>query len=388
MKISSKDALNILRQYSIANDENVPRQIVSIKTFHPIDTNTVVSFCYFNNQYYLLFDEMADDDKDYALKQIRYVDPNSNIILLPNPHSNGYDSSSISFKGKDCYLFSVVSEKKRLDIELYSRYPNTSRSLWQKHIKSGHISVNGNVIKSSNHKVSNVDDISVELPEIKDYSEKELPILYIDDNVIVINKPIGVLSHSKGSISDEFTVADFFKRYTTYNLNTNRPGIVHRLDRDTSGIMIGARNTETALDFQKQFADRKTKKTYVAIVEGAPKLDVANIDLPIGRNISKPSTFIVDPSGKSAITKYEVIQKNDKYSLVKLQPHTGRTHQLRVHMRYLNNPILGDRIYGKESTRLFLHAYSLEITIPNSQRKTFTAPLPDEFKKYFSEIAL
>ena len=179
-----------------------------------------------------------------------------------------------------------------------------------------------------------------------------------------------------------------FKKYTTFNADTNRPGIIHRLDRDTSGVIVGARNDETAVLLQKQFSNRKTKKIYLAITDGQPKLDQAHIDLPIGRNKSKPSTFRVDPSGKSANTSYTVLSKNEKYSLILLQPQTGRTHQLRVHLSYLNVPILGDKIYGRSAERLFLHAYSLEITMPNGERKIFTSPIPDAFKKYFKDISL
>jgi len=106
------------------------------------------------------------------------------------------------------------------------------------------------------------------------------------------------------------------------------------------------------------------------------------------RLIVTPSTFQVDGNGKVATTKYEVLESTDKYSLVKLQPQTGRTHQLRVHMKYIDTPILGDKVYGKAGDRLFLHAYSLEITIPSGNRQTFTAPIPDEFKQYFPNIAL
>ena len=217
----------------------------------------------------------------------------------------------------------------------------------------------------------------------KDFSRESLEIIYIDDNVIVVDKPVGILSHSKGALNDEFTVADFFKRYTTYNADGNRPGIVHRLDRDTSGIIIGARNPETAELLQKQFASRKTIKIYAAVVDGTPKNDTAIIELPIGRNPSHPSMFRVDSKGKSATTKYEVIASNGKDSLVKLTPKTGRTHQLRVHMSYIGTPIKGDIVYGKRSERLFLHAHSLEVTLPGSERKTFTSPVPKEFLSDF-----
>ena len=191
------------------------------------------------------------------------------------------------------------------------------------------------------------------------------------------------MTHAKGALNDEFTVGEFFRRYSTYNADTNRPGIVHRLDRDTSGIMIGARNEETATMLQKQFADRKTKKTYIAITVGMPKNDAARIDLPIGRNPTAPSTFRVDAKGKSAITDYKVLQATDELAMLELRPYTGRTHQLRVHTKYMNTPILGDRVYGTAADRLYLHAKQLEITIPVGDRRTFEAPLPPEFSKHF-----
>lgn len=235
--------------------------------------------------------------------------------------------------------------------------------------------------------VTENDEIAMLPPEKASFSDSDLPIIYIDDNVIVVNKPAGVLTHSKGVMNDEFTVAEFFRRYTTNALEANRPGIVHRLDRDTSGVIIGARNDETAAMLKKQFADRLTKKEYVAVVEGIPKTEKAVIDLPIGRNPAAPSTFRVDPSGKSALTTYEVVATNGKCSLVKLWPKTGRTHQLRVHMQYINAPIVGDRVYGvkSKSDRLMLHAASLEVTIPTSRRETFRAPIPPEFTKEFPE---
>lgn len=390
MKLSSRDALQLLRQYKIAGADNVPRHISAIKTTHPILTNTVVTFCFLSKQYHVLFDDAADDDVEYATSQIKKIDSDTKFRLIENPYLDTTDSFSIPFKGKDCYLFTVIAEKKRLDVELTNRYPEMSRSTWQKHIKTGHVSINGNVVKSVKYGVTSTDSISLDIPEATDFSESKLPILYVDDNVIVINKPAGILSHSKGALNDEFTVAGFFKQYTTYSNGTNRPGIIHRLDRDTSGVMMGARNEETATMLQKQFADRKTKKTYIAIVVGAPKFNTANIDLPIIRNPAKPSTFKVDGSGKTAQTHYEVLEANEKYSLVLLKPRTGRTHQLRVHMDYINTPVLGDRVYGKgkAADRLYLHAYSLEITIPGGERKTFIAPVPDEFKKYFPNISL
>ena len=204
---------------------------------------------------------------------------------------------------------------------------------------------------------------------------------------------------AKGAVTFEPTLED-------YGL------LVHRLDRDTSGIVILAKNPETQTLLRKQFQDRKTHKTYYAIIEGAPKLSAARINLPIQRNLKHPTSFVVEAGGKESETFYEVkatkkfdladvqeIQKliqahsdysgkefkaGKTYSLVMLRPTTGRTHQLRVHMNYLGTPIVGDRVYGsaKPNTtdRLYLHAASLEITIPESRRVTFTTDLPPEFQ--------
>ncbi|HEU4830958.1 MAG TPA: RluA family pseudouridine synthase [Candidatus Saccharimonadales bacterium] len=385
MKVTSKDILAILRRFELANDDNVPRHIEMVKTSNPSPLSTLVSFRFSKQQLYILFDDTAEDDVDYVLSQIKAADRNitGELIKNPNDHITTY---ALPYRRKECYVFVVVSDKKRLDSELAERYPELSRSTWQKHIKAGHVSVNDIVVTSPKHDVLVTDKIAIDTPDAPDFSKDELPIIFIDDNVIVINKPAGVLTHAKGALSDEFTVAEFFRRYSDYNSDTNRPGIVHRLDRDTSGVMIGARNEDAAKMLQKQFADRTTKKSYVAILAGIPKTQKANIDLPIGRNPSAPSTFRVDSKGKSALTKYEVLAIKDDLALVKLQPKTGRTHQLRVHMRYINTPILGDKVYGKSADRLYLHAKSLEVTIPGGERRVFEAPLLPEFINLFPEV--
>lgn len=282
-------------------------------------------------------------------------------------------------------VLSRQPHKKRLDVMLSEQHSDTSRSTWQKYIKAGYVTVNGVLVTTPKQEVLSTANIATHIPKLPDYSEKSLPILYVDDNVIVINKPVGILSHSKGALNDEFTAADFFRRYTTYHAETNRPGIVHRLDRATSGVMIGARNPETAHLLQKQFARRKVKKTYMAVLDGVLKEHEARLDLPIGRNPSMPSTFRVDAKGKAAITDYQVIKEHAHKTLVELRPQTGRTHQLRVHMQYLHAPIYGDPVYGKAADRLFLHAWKLEITIPKGERKVFSAPLPAEFNAFFKD---
>ena len=286
----------------------------------------------------------------------------------------------------------------RLDLFLAKKFPKHSRASFQKLIDSERIEINGTKAKNARQSVSGSDDIKVFFPhqltfakEITDFASN---IIFEDENVVIINKPIGLLTHAKGNLADEFTVSDFVKSRMEANgddvfVKTTRPGIVHRLDRTTSGILIAAKNPEAQSFLQKQFQDRRVKKTYLAIVEKAPKITVARIDLPIGRNPKYPSEFKIDANGKSAITDYKTLEVfADGSALLELKPVTGRTHQLRVHMKHLNSPILGDVVYNSNKTgdRMFLHALELEITIPKTgsetenQRRIFYADLSSDFQ--------
>lgn len=277
----------------------------------------------------------------------------------------------------------------RLDQYVAQFWPEYSRSVWQKYILAGYVRVNDVIITSTKHELGEDDEVTVHIPEEPDYSASELPIIYEDEHVLVLNKPAGVLTHAKGELSEEFTVADFVRSKMTERDTTNRPGIVHRLDRDTSGIIICSKDNETKGQLQKQFQDRKAHKTYLAIVRGVPKKSSATLDLPIERNPKKPSTHRVGVNGRHAITRYEVLASNGTMSVVRLHPETGRTHQIRVHMAYIGTPIVGDRLYGSEKSpinRLCLHAEALEITIPTSRRETFVAEPPADFKKLMERI--
>ena len=381
------EILKVLRRFEIAGELSAKKSIRDIKEYPERQLSTLVGFRFERTRYFLLSDPSVKDNVHDILEHIHQDIPGvkGELVRSPLDASLAY---GIPHKGKDLYLFAVKSDKVRLDHELVQRYPDLSRSTIQKYIKTGYVSVNGEVITQQKADVTADDEIAMTPPLKESHVESELPIVYLDDNVIVVNKPAGVLTHSKGVMNLEFTVADFFRRYTTFGLETNRPGVVHRLDRDTSGIIIGARNEETAQLLKKQFADRTTKKEYRAIVDGVLKENKALIDLPIARHPSAPSTHRVDPSGKPAQTVYEVLASDDEVSLLKLTPRTGRTHQLRVHMQYVNAPILGDRIYGtiKKAERLFLHAHGLEITIPDAKRMTFTAPIPTDFETYFPKV--
>ncbi len=276
----------------------------------------------------------------------------------------------------------------RLDAYLAQFWPETSRSQWQKRIKSGHVLVNGIPATDASQDLGE-DDVVTPAEDHTTIEAVEFPILYEDDNVIVINKPAGVLTHAKGAAHEEFTIADFLRLRTADGLETNRPGIVHRLYRETSGVIIAAKHSEAKSYLQKQFQDRKAKKTYRALLHGVPKHIEANIELPIARNPKAPATFRVDPRGKYALTHYRVDRCDAKRSAVWLRPTTGRTHQLRVHMAYLGAPILGDVLYGGGKSpigRLCLHAYSLEITLPDSRRMTFVADIPADMAQAIETI--
>jgi len=265
-------------------------------------------------------------------------------------------------------------EKVRLDHLLVRQHPKYNRSSLQTFIKNGFVTVNGKVITKPNAKFEDNAKIILSVPTTAELPPRP-PVIYEDDNVLVLDKPAGLLSMAKGEYCPEPTLED-------YGL------LVHRLDRDTSGVVILAKNPETQKMLRKQFQDRKTHKTYYAVVIGHPKLPEAVIDLPIARNLKHPTTFQVDQNGKASQTYYQVVAGNDEYSLLELKPKTGRTHQLRVHLKYLGTPILGDPVYSDitkhPAPRLFLHATALEITIPGQdggERRTFTAALPPDFTK-------
>lgn len=271
-------------------------------------------------------------------------------------------------------------QNKRLDVYVVEHHPSISRAFAAKLVEQGKVLVNDQPSKPG-HKLKDSDNITIDyIPEEDAKVPKiDLPILYEDDDCIVINKPVGILTHSKGAFNPEATVSTFV-RDRIKGLAGERAGIVHRLDRATSGVIICAKHPEALSFLQKQFAQRKAKKIYEAIITG--QLDPAHaiIDMPIERNPKAPATFRVGANGKPSQTEYEVEKTNDHYSLLQLKPQTGRTHQLRVHLSHQGHPIVGDVLYGGEpAERLFLHAYSLEITLPNRERKTFTAPLPSDF---------
>ena len=379
MKILPRTVLKIARLYKLA-DDNTPVKALRRLEIQTDKSHVFAEFILNKQHFALLYGSIVDEESIDEL----WTEKPDNAEILPNPLDPEFIETP--FQGKYVIMFKISPTKVRLDIYLSTKFDTTiSRSLWQKYIKAGYVSVNNKVATTPKFEVDETDEIALNLPE-KEQTDVDLPILYEDDDVIVVNKPSGLLTHAKGGLSDEPTVAEIIRPKTSFATDTDRPGIVHRLDRDTSGLLIIAKNPESAAHLQRQFAERTAKKTYVAITDGKPKLNAAKIDLPIGRNPSAPSTFRIDPNGKPAQTTYHVLAENDAQSLVELKPTTGRTHQLRVHLAHLNAPILGDRVYGKSSDcRMMLHAQKLEITLPSGERKVFEAAIPDEFKRFFPE---
>lgn len=269
----------------------------------------------------------------------------------------------------------------RLDQYAVREKPDLSRAYAVRLIADGKILVNGAPNKPG-YKLRDGDKVSIDYDEndIPDVPDIDLPILYEDDDCVVINKPVGVLTHNKGIRFIEATVASFV-RSRTDALEGERPGIVHRLDRATSGVIICAKTPEALSWLQKQFHDRHAQKTYIAVVQGTMDPLEAIIDMPIERNPKAPATFRVGANGKSAETHYKVLAEANGFSMLELMPKTGRTHQLRVHLATRHHPIVGDTLYdGKKAERMYLHAHQLTIPLPNGTVQTFTAPVPPEFE--------
>jgi len=285
------------------------------------------------------------------------------------------------------FIVDEPASGKRLDVFLSEMMPRLSRAFVQKLCDTDKVMVN-NVPARSGAKVREGQEVTVhyDLEQLGNIPSIDLPIIYEDNDCLVINKPAGILTHAPGDFHAEPSVASFL-RDKLQDLEGSRGGIVHRLDRATSGVLICAKN-QAALSFlQKQFAQRKVKKIYMAIVTGTLKHPEAVIDMPIERNPKAPATFRVGANGKPSVTAYHVLQHDGTYSLLELKPTTGRTHQLRVHLAAQGHPIVGDPIYGsgKFGDRLYLHALSLEITTPDRERRTFVAPIPVEFDNLMNQ---
>lgn len=286
----------------------------------------------------------------------------------------------------------------RLD-QMLAEHLNISRSKIQKLIKLGSITVNNKICKP-NHTVETKDKIDFPKTETALFKKnlKDAPaleVLYEDDNLIVINKPAGLIVHPAMEEDPQPTIVDavlkIHPEIQTIGDDPSRPGIVQRLDKDVSGVMVIAKTQEMFDNLKQQFKNRSVKKEYLALVYGKLPKDHDTIKLLIarsktkGRMVARPA----DQKGKEALTEWDVIKefKNTTYTKIKIQ--TGRTHQIRVHFSAIDHPLVGDKLYKKrkmrhvkpiEINRIFLHAHKLSIKLKDGSQKTFTSPLPAELE--------
>ena len=232
-----------------------------------------------------------------------------------------------------------------------------------------------------------------EIPELVP-EDRALDIIYEDEQVVVINKPQGMVVHpGAGNYRGTLANALYFRQLNRGGFLPEglRPGIVHRLDKDTSGVIIAAYNDSAHTFLSEQFKSRTVKKTYAALVSGRVKNALGRIETFIARDPRNRKLFAVRERGKTAITLYRLIKTWDSHSLLLLRPRTGRTHQLRVHMRHLGHAIIGDALYGSRDllfphAPLMLHAKSLEITLPGGERRKFSSPLPERFREMIRKL--
>jgi 23S rRNA pseudouridine1911/1915/1917 synthase len=281
----------------------------------------------------------------------------------------------------------VKESGERLDKAISAAAPDLSRAAIQKLIKSGEATVNDQPSKPG-YRVETGDRIVVRVPdETPPKIEPEpiaLEIIYEDEHVVAVNKPAGMVVHPAYGHRSGTLVNALLSRYPEIADvgGLERAGIVHRLDKETSGLLLVARSETVHSDLQRQFKRRQVQKTYLALVEDHPSPREGIIEAPIGRDKRQRKQMAVVKSGRQARTAYHVIEKFREHSLVELEPETGRTHQIRVHLAWLGNPIVGDPVYGYRRQRLlqhrhFLHAHKLAFAHPvTGEPMSLTAPLP------------
>lgn len=291
----------------------------------------------------------------------------------------------------------TITDSSRLDVAL-SESTGKTRSAIKQLIEKGDVLVNGLPPKKSGETVKTGDVITLTVPDaVEKIEKKDIPIdiLYEDGDVAVINKPQGLTVHpAGGNYTDTLVNALMFRLDSLSGINGEiRPGIVHRLDKDTSGVMIVAKNDEAHLSLSRQIADRTVVKEYVAILEGNLTPDEGRIETKIGRSPRDRKQMAVTPDGRTAVTEWRVITRFKENCFVLFRILTGRTHQIRVHAKHLGHPVVGDKTYGFKKQKFnldgqLLHAYRLTVMHPKSgERMTFSAPLPDYFVRVYDALA-
>lgn len=291
---------------------------------------------------------------------------------------------------------------ERLDKFLCEKFPAASRGALQRLIEQGHIRVNGKMVKPT-HSPRTGEKIEVQWPEPKSAEalpeEMPLDILFEDKSLLVLNKPAGIVVHPAAG-HEKHTLVNALLHHCKSSLSgiggVARPGIVHRLDKETSGCLVVAKNDETHLALSKQFADRNIKKFYHAIVCGKLPRESGEIHAAIARHPSHRKRMAAreDNSGRAAHTSWRILEKLNAATLVEAQIHTGRTHQIRVHFQHISHPLVGDDTYGAkqnkkfteathyQAPRVMLHARELSFVHPRTKKEmNFKSPLPGDFRE-------
>ncbi len=288
----------------------------------------------------------------------------------------------------------VEEEGIRIDRYLAKQKPELSRSMIQKLIEDHAILVNQKPVRTS-YQIRKQDQITIQIPEVKESNMKaqDIPIdiIYEDQDILVVNKPKGMVVHPANGNPDGTLVNAIMAKCKDGLSGIGgelRPGIVHRLDKDTSGLLIVAKNDQAHIKMSEQIKNREVKKIYIALVKGIVKENEATIQMPIGRSQQDRKKMAVRKDGKEAVTHFKVLKRYLHNTLLELKIDTGRTHQIRVHMAQIGHPVVGDMVYSKGKNEFgvegqMLHAKRLEFMHPITGKKLILeAPLP----KYFEEI--
>ncbi|MBQ2714121.1 MAG: RluA family pseudouridine synthase [Clostridia bacterium] len=298
---------------------------------------------------------------------------------------------------KEVFITEYIDSGKRLDLFL-SEAVDFTRSRVAKLIEQGKVTINGCVPKKSGEKLGVGDVVEILLEPPKEISLEpeniDIDIVYEDESIVVVNKKRGMVVHpAGGSESGTLVNALLYHVKNLSGINGEiRPGIVHRLDKDTSGLLVVAKCDEAHLSLSRQLAERTCHRTYIALLEGNVKLDEGQIHAPIGRSRADRKKMAVVEGGRDALTDYKVVKRYGKYTLVKFFLHTGRTHQIRVHSKYINHPVVGDKAYNSNKDVLcadgqLLHAIKLEFTHPKSgEFVTFRTEIPEYFQNVLRKL--
>jgi len=291
-------------------------------------------------------------------------------------------------------------DKQRLDVFLTTCLPEFSRARLQGLIKDGFVTVDGEAVTKNGLNLEMGEKVGIRipppLPSTLIAEDISLDIIFENEDLLVVNKPAGMVVHpSPGHDRGTLVHAALGHVPDLKGIGgEERPGIVHRLDKDTSGLIVVAKNEQAHRWLQDQFRSRVVEKIYLTLVDGKPPTPTGRVEAPIGRNTTHRKLMAVVPieKGREAVTEYRTLESFPGHTLLEIHPLTGRTHQIRVHLAFLGCPVVGDAVYGKHKPtvaidRQFLHAHRLKITLPGEkQPRLFEAPLPEDLQRVLKEL--